>query len=134
MPIIRFAQHNYSVVEGDSGTKFVRIKVVLSEPSTSTVTVKFDTGTHSGAIERADFGGVHRVLTFAPGQTETTVKVPIIGDTVNEAYETFVGHLSAASGGAQLDVDENAHYTYVGITDNDPLSAPPALHDLLLTL
>ena len=126
-PIIRFAQRNYSVTEGDSGQNYLSIRIVLSEAATTAVSVKVDTILHAGASDGLDFLGAHRWITLDAGQTAKTFRIPILGDTVNEAYETFAIRLSQASGAAQLDVDTNNHYAYVGIADNDPASFAPPL-------
>ena len=68
--------------------------------------------------------GLHRqfsgTVTFADGDTAAkTITVSIIGDTVDEANETFTVTLSGATGGAALGTSVST----VTILDNDEPSA-----------
>ena len=64
----------------------------------STVTVKYST--HSGsATAGEDFTAVSGELTFFPGQTSATIKVPILQDNIQEGKETFAVSLVAPATG-----------------------------------
>jgi hypothetical protein len=107
-----------SVVEGDSGTVLAEFLVTLSAPSEQVVTIAFTTSGQS-ATAGADYTETAGTLTFQPGQTSQTVLVPVAGDLLDEADETFRLTLSAP-GNATL-ADPVAIGT---ITDDD---APPSL-------
>ncbi|NOS70945.1 MAG: LEPR-XLL domain-containing protein [Verrucomicrobia bacterium] len=84
---------NQSVVEGSAGLTEMLFTVTLSNPSSTTVTVCYesspDFGVH-GADRILDFATVSWSLTFLPGQTTQTIRVQVVGDTVYERdYETF---------------------------------------------
>ena len=85
-----------SIVEGNSGTNSVFVTVSLSAPSTTQVTVSYNTvaGTATGGTDYVNKSGM---LTFAPGVTTQTISFTIIGDRIKEANETFQVVLSAAS-------------------------------------
>ena len=107
-----------SVVEGDSGTVLAQFLVSLSAPSEQVVTIAFATAGQS-ATAGADYTETAGTLTFQPGQTSQTVLVPVAGDILDEADETFRLTLSAP-GNATL-ADPVAIGT---ILDDD---APPSL-------
>ncbi len=82
-----------STVEGDSGTKQLSFVVTLSPASGQTVTVDYATSDGT-ATAGQDYIAVSGTLTFNPGETTKTISVPILGDTVDEANETFTVTLS----------------------------------------
>jgi Calx-beta domain-containing protein/carboxypeptidase family protein len=91
--------------------------VSLSVASGQTVTVTY--ATSDGTAGSADYAFAGGVLTFSPGETSETVKVPIKGDTSDEFNETFSVNLSAATNATIADGQG------VGtIVDDD---GPPAL-------
>lgn len=67
-------------------------------PSLSKVSVRYATA-NGTATAGSDYTATSGTLTFLPGQTRVTVKIPVQGDGVQEANETFRVNLSAASGG-----------------------------------
>jgi hypothetical protein len=80
--------NDVSVTEGNSGTADANFTVSLLSASTQTVTV--DWATVSGtAVAGSDFVVGSGTLTFAPGETTTTISVAVLGDSANEATETF---------------------------------------------
>jgi hypothetical protein len=110
-----------NVTEGDSGEQRTSFIVSLSEASAETVTVRVDTETFalSGwATEGVDFKGVHRTLTFLPGETQKRVNITIFGDTAYEGDEMFALRLTRAEG-AVLDTDATMLRGYVFLADND---------------
>ena len=90
--------------------------VSMSRASTSTVTVDYATKDGT-ATAGADYTATSGTLTFAPGEEEKTVSVPVINDGLDEGSETFTFTLSNPSGGAYL-VDATATGT---ITNDDPM-------------
>lgn len=82
-----------SVTEGNSGSTNAVFTVKLSASTTSTVTVVY--GTVDGTAKAgSDYTKVSGKLSFAPGETSKTISVPVIGDTLVEANETFTVSLS----------------------------------------
>lgn len=79
--------------EGNSGVVKIDLSVVLSAPSSKTVTVQYSTiaGTASADMDYVDTSGS---LTFPPGTTSQTLSIPVLGDTQAEADETFKVSLS----------------------------------------
>ena len=76
-----------TVGEGNAGTTPANFPVTLSAASGRTVTVSY--GTVNGTATGADYTTTTGTLTFAPGETSKTVAVPVKGDTVDEADESF---------------------------------------------
>ena len=110
-----------TVTEGEDATAdFV---VTLTPAHLSTVTVDYETEDDT-ARAPDDYTATSGTLTFAPGETEMTVSVPIIDDAVEDGGETFTLRLSNldranfASGGsraiATINNDDNG---------NQPLTA-----------
>jgi outer membrane protein assembly factor BamB len=83
------------VVEGDDGTAALSVPVRLSAPSTETVTVEWRTVTNS-ATEGRDFVAAAGTASFAPGETETSITVDVIGDAEVEPDEIVVVALTNA--------------------------------------
>jgi hypothetical protein len=105
---------NASLVEGDTGTTNLAVTVTLSPSVAGTVTVNYATvpGT---ATAPADYTTTSGSLTFTSGQTTKTVNVPIVGDKLAEATETFTFNLSGASGAGV-----SSSTAVLTILDDDP--------------
>ena len=71
--------------------------VTLSEESTENVTVEYATR-NGTAIANSDYTPVSDTLTFTAGDTEQTISVAVLDDTVGENLESFTVRLSSASG------------------------------------
>lgn len=107
-----------TIAEGDTGSKNAIFTVVLSSPSSQTVTVNAVTANGS-ALSPGDYAAGGFNLSFAPGQTQKTFAVAIKGDGLDESNEIFYVLLSAA---ANAGIGRGRA---IGtITDND---TPPAL-------
>jgi chitinase len=91
-----------TVTEGLGGVTSAAFTVSLSAPSAASVTVQYATGDGS-ATSPADFQAVSGTLTFDPGETVQQVAVPVVGDTVVEANETFAMTLLSATGASIAD-------------------------------
>jgi uncharacterized repeat protein (TIGR01451 family) len=76
------------VTEGNVGSTNAVFTVRLSYPSSQTVTVGYASGNQT-AVAGSDYTAVSGTLTFAPGVTNQTVAVSVLGDTVVENNETF---------------------------------------------
>jgi uncharacterized repeat protein (TIGR01451 family) len=109
---------NSSVTEGDAGAVNAMLNVSLSLASPQTVTVNYAT-TSGSATEASDYLSRSGTFTFAPGETLKTVSVPILGDQLDEADETFYLQLANATN-ATIAVNSSV----VTIVDDD---APPEL-------
>ena len=84
-----------TVTEGNAGTVNAVFTVTLSAASGQTVTVNYATADGT-ATQPADYTNTSGTLTFTPGATTQTITVPVIGETVPEANETFFVNLSGA--------------------------------------
>lgn len=76
------------VAEGDSGTVSVVFTVALSEESGKEVTAEYSTYDYT-AVAGEDYQFLAGTVTFAPGETEKTITVQVIGDTQVESDERF---------------------------------------------
>jgi Calx-beta domain len=96
-----------SVQEGGSGNTPMTFTATLSVPNSRTVTVQYQTaaGGATPATAGTDYQAVTApvTLTFLAGETSKTFGVQVVGDTVDEADETFLVNLSGASNAAIAD-------------------------------
>ncbi|MCI0632529.1 MAG: hypothetical protein L0206_01205, partial [Actinobacteria bacterium] len=102
-----------AVTEGDSGTSSAVVVVNLTPPSGQTVSVSYATKDET-ATAPGDFADRSGTLTFAPGEVEQTVTVPIVGDRNAEDDETFAVILTSPENATLAD-DTGA----VTVLDND---------------
>ena len=93
LPGVRVA--DAQAIEGDDTEMLFRVR--LGSASSETVTVNYATadGTATAGV---DYTATSGTLTFAPGETEKTVAVTIIEDSVEQRWESFRLVLSDASG------------------------------------
>ncbi len=87
-----------SVTEGNSGTANATFRVMLSEPSSQTVNVDYNT-LDGSALAGSDYVSTSGSLTFNPGETAKTINVPVIGDIIPEGNETFFAKLTNPTNG-----------------------------------
>lgn len=88
-----------SLTEGNSGTSQMRFTVSRSFPTDTTYSVDYATVAGT-AVAGADFTAVATTtLTFLPATMTQTVTIPILGDTFDEANETFTVRLGNQSAG-----------------------------------
>ena len=89
-------------MEGQAGTVGTSFAVTLSPPAGAPVTVQYATadGTATAGV---DYTATAGTLTFATGSTSRLITVPVIGDTLDEADETFTVSLSNVTGPALMD-------------------------------
>jgi ELWxxDGT repeat protein len=107
-----------AVTEGTGTTANAVFTVTLSAASGKTVSVNFDTADGT-ATAPADYTTTSGTISFAPGQTSKTISVPVIGDSLDEAAETFLVNLSGEANASIADGQGKGT-----ITDND---ATPSL-------
>ncbi|MFO1486850.1 MAG: Calx-beta domain-containing protein [Verrucomicrobiota bacterium] len=77
-----------TVVEGNAGVTNVVLSVQLSEPASFPVMVSYTTG-DLDAVADSDYVPTNGVINFAPGETNQTIQVEVLGDTLFESNETF---------------------------------------------
>jgi hypothetical protein len=88
--------NNVSVSEGNSGSTPATFTVTLSTASGLTTTVSYATA-NGTATAGSGYIAANGTVTFAPGVTTQTINVPVLGDTLYEADETFGVTLSGAT-------------------------------------
>ena len=81
--------------EGAAGTSVnAQFNVLLSNPSSQTITVSFGTANGS-ATAGSDYVATSGTLTFNPGETSKSIPVQVTGDNIDETDETYVVNLSS---------------------------------------
>src|SRR5262249_28137935 len=101
---------NASVLEGNNGLTPMNFVVTLTAPAPTLVQATYRTadGTATGGV---DYEPTTGTISFNPGQTQQTVTVNVIGDTLFEPDETFtltvtpVGGLSVTATGTIINDD-----------------------------
>ena len=88
--------NDVAITEGNSGSTNAVFTVSLAPASSQTVTVDYTTA-NGTAMEPSDYTAVNGTVTFSPGQTSRTIFVPVNGDTIPEADETFFVNLTNAT-------------------------------------
>jgi fibronectin-binding autotransporter adhesin len=88
---------NASLIEGNAGNSNMNFTVSLSNPNKTPVTVQY-TSAPGTATVGGDYTAVSGTLTFPANVQTQTIAVPIVGDTIVEANETFTVTISAPSG------------------------------------
>jgi uncharacterized repeat protein (TIGR01451 family) len=109
-----------SIVESSGGLMPLVFTVQLSLPSPTNVSVSFAT-LNNTAEAGTDYLATNGVLVFAPGQTNRTITVLVIGDTTLEPDESFrvnlIGVTNATRGDTQaigmIFTDEISPYVYL---------------------
>jgi Calx-beta domain/FG-GAP-like repeat/Fibronectin type III domain len=115
---LAFSAASYSVGEAD-GTATVTINRTGATASAFTVHFATANGT---ATAGSDYTAVSQTVSFAAGETQKTVPVPITDDSMVESSETVQLSLSSPSTGATLGSPNSATLT---IVDNDVAPPPP---------
>jgi hypothetical protein len=107
-----------AAVSEDAGS--VQLTVARADAAT-TESVAYTT--KDGSAGAADYTPASGTLTFAPGEQQKTITVPIANDSSDEPQESFDVSLSQARGGAVVGAPS---LTTVTIFDDDaPAVAPP---------
>ena len=79
------------------GTTRISFPVVLDRPGHASITVQWETVELSSgepAVADVDYTAASGMLTFAPGETEQTIAITVIDDTILESLESFEVRLS----------------------------------------
>ncbi len=88
-----------SVSEGNGGTSTASFGITLSAPWMSPVTVTYSTSGGS-ATTGADYQDItNGIVIFEPGETQKTVDVSVVGDSIYEGEEAFLLQLASATNG-----------------------------------
>jgi hypothetical protein len=112
---------NPTVMEGTGGAVNAVFPVWLSCPVPgAAVTVNYAT-VNGTAIAGSDFSAVSGTLTFPPGVINGTIDAPVLGDSLDEAVETFFVDLSnptnavIASGRGTASIEDDDPHPVVAI-------------------
>ncbi len=118
-----------SVTEGDAGSTPATFTVTLSGPSTATVTVRYSTrdGSARASGSPRDYNGLSGQVTFAPGETSTTVSISVQGDSLVEPDESFGVILSSPVNATIADA------AGVGTIVNDDVARTLSIADVRVT-
>lgn len=96
LPVLSVA--DIVVTEGQAGEKQATFTVTFSSPATQTVSFVYRAVDGTAKASDQDFLAVSGGISVYRGTSSATIKVPILGDTKNEADETFSIVLANASG------------------------------------
>lgn len=121
-PEIHFSAKEYQVTEpaAEQSVTTIDIPVTLTAASGFPVTVEYSTRLIQGnATPNVDYVDQVGVLTFAPGETEESIQIPILKDTLDEPEEKIEIVLRRAEG-AKLGSGDILS-TLLFIKDNDEL-------------
>jgi hypothetical protein len=106
------------IVNETSG--YAEFVVRLSAPGSSTITVNYDTSDRTAdAYSSNDYSSTYGTLSFAPGVTTQTVRVPLTNDVTAENTESFVLRLSGAKDASGTAVAIANNVATAIIIDND---------------
>ncbi|BBD53087.1 Na-Ca exchanger/integrin-beta4 [Planktothrix agardhii NIES-204] len=101
------------IIEGDDGKKQAKFTVSLNTKVNQKVEVSYATSDGTAKVGE-DYQRTNGKLTFQPNQTQKTIIVPILGDTLDEDNETFFLNLSKPK-----NADLGDKRAIGKITDND---------------
>jgi hypothetical protein len=101
------------IIEGDDGKKQAKFTVSLNTKVNQKVEVSYATSDGTAKVGE-DYQRTNGKLTFKPNQTQKTIIVPILGDTLDEDDETFFLNLSQPK-----NADLGDKRAIGKITDND---------------
>ena len=82
LPVLRWEANQYKAIAEDSGD--VELVVLLEPASDGVVEVDYATSPRSGSVAGEDYVHTSGTLRFEPGDTEKTVTVTILDDTIYE--------------------------------------------------
>jgi hypothetical protein len=118
--------NDITVTEGNTGSFNANFNVSLSSASPQVITVNYATANLT-ATAGSDYTATSGTLTFPVGTTSRTLSVVVLGDTLNEANESFFMNLSGAVNAAISKGQGRAT-----VIDNDPLPSL-TINDVSLT-
>jgi uncharacterized delta-60 repeat protein len=108
---VNFFSANYSVAK-NVPTGLADIQVVRQGTVSGSCTVNFSTATNGSAVAGTDYYPTNAVLTFNPGETNKTIQVPIINNSIPEGART-IGLLLTNALGSLLYSPSNATLTII---------------------
>ena len=117
-PVPTLSILDISVFQGS----MAKLKVRLSRPSTSAVTVAYATKADS-ANEGTDFRANSGTLIFIPGQTEKTIEVVILRTNVKQPETKILTVELYDSNNANI-IDSNAVVTIIPTSQTEPTPTP----------
>ena len=88
---------NASVTESDSGTQQVTMTLLRLPASAASRTITWHTADGT-AIAGADYQATSGSVTFGPNETEKTITLTVLNETLAEADEAFSVHFATTSG------------------------------------
>ncbi|MFM6436862.1 MAG: Calx-beta domain-containing protein, partial [Microcystis panniformis] len=107
--ILAFSNASYSINE--NGTPVTEIKIIRTGGSDGEVSATIDLT--DGTATADDYDKTSIPVTFANGETEKTINIPIKNDTIYEPNETFTIKLTNPTGGAILGNRNSATVTII---------------------
>jgi len=118
--------------EGNSGAVNVVFTVSLSERTSQTVIVDYDTEDFT-ALAGSDYDYTFGSLVFTPGMTSKTFSVPVIVDLVPEPDESFFVSLSNLTNAIMADNYANGYILNDDVASNDDCNQPTIITSLPFT-
>lgn len=91
-----------TIAEGNKGTANAVFTVTLSAASNESVTVNY-AAANGTATAGSDYTATSGTLTFAPGETNKSIAIPVKGDRIGEPSETFLVNLSSPTNATLAD-------------------------------
>jgi ABC-type oligopeptide transport system substrate-binding subunit len=113
------AAADVAVAEGDAGARAAVFTVTLADAAPGDYPLTLSYATSDGTASSSDYQPTSGTLTFEPGQTTKTIAVDILGDTTQEADETFLVRFSGQSKGTIV------RSAVLGTIQNDDAAPPP---------
>ena len=117
---VNFLSANYSIPK-NTVNGVATIDIIRQGTASGTATVNFSTTTNGTAIIGTDYYPTNVTVTFNPGDTDKTVQIPIINNTLPEGSTTVTMQLTSAAG-ALIYSPSNAVLTII-----DTVNAPGQL-------
>ncbi len=81
--------NNVTVMEGNTGSVNAGFTVSLSAASSQTVTIQYATADSTASAAAGDYQQRSGTLTYAPGETQKSITVPVNGDRLSENTEYY---------------------------------------------
>jgi hypothetical protein len=129
-----------TVAEGNVGAGGAVFTIILSAPSTQTITVTYATGNGSAAAG-SDYQAATGTFVIPAGQTTGTITILVSGDRLAEPNETFFVNLSAATNATVTDsqgmatiVDDEPRITISDLTKAEGKKGQTTLFTFTVTL
>ncbi len=125
-PIPSVSINDVSVTEGNAGTTNAAFTVSLSNPSSGTISVDYQTA-NSSATAGSDFVAATATVFFSPGQTTRPVNITVNGDNVFEQNEIFNVNLIGTTGATITDTQG------LGTINNDDSQPAISINNVSVT-